>query len=113
MKTRNSRRIVPLPPFALEALREHARMQAAERRRIGASRGADGFVFGEPDGSPMSPDRLSSKFYWTVRKLGLPTVSLQGLRHTFATVHGEIGTRSKCSRKAWGIRPSRRPPTLT
>jgi integrase len=50
----------------------------------------------------MSPDRLSSKFYWTVRKLGLPTVSLQGLRHTFATVHREIGTPLQVFSKGMG-----------
>lgn len=43
-------------------------------------------VFTEPTGSPIHPERLSSRFRRLTDDLGLPRIGLHGLRHTAATI---------------------------
>jgi len=45
------------------------------------------------DGSPIHPQTVSEAFEKAVKRLGLPKLSLQGLRHTYATLALESGMR--------------------
>lgn len=82
-KTKHGRRTVSLPPSAVSVLREHRRQQLELRLQLGLGRpGPDVLVFSNPDGSPMSPDKLSRDWSRMCIALGLPRVMLHALRHT-------------------------------
>ena len=51
LKTKKSRRTLPLPPFAVTALREHRARQLAERMRAGPAWQEQGLVFTTPIGT--------------------------------------------------------------
>jgi integrase len=85
-KTRAGQRTISLPATAVEALRDHRRLQLEHRLVLGMGRpGPEDFVFLRATGEPWRPDDLSSSWYKTVRKLGLPLVRLHALRHTHAS----------------------------
>lgn len=76
-KTKASRRTVPVPGFALEALSAHlARFPASQ-----------GFVFTSASGRPMLRTTLNGRWRRMVRNAGLPdSVKLHHLRHHYASV---------------------------
>lgn len=85
-KTKHGRRVLPLPPFAVEVLTSHRRQQRETRLNLGLGREtADTFVFGTPMSSPMSPDKLSRDWHRAVASLRLPPVTFHALRHTCAS----------------------------
>lgn len=80
-KTRRSRRAVPLPSFAVEALRRHKQWQELHHLRVG-----DAYIVTWEDGRPLHPDYISKVFGQTAARLGLPTTRFHALRHTCASV---------------------------
>jgi integrase len=50
--------------------------------RCRASRGADTFVFTALNGGPLRPRNVTKAWSRIRKRLGLPNVPLQGLRHT-------------------------------
>ena len=54
-----------------------------------------GLVFTGPDGTPLSPATVTRTFARHVRDAELPTLTLHGLRHTWATLALEAGIPSK------------------
>ena len=81
-KTASSRRVVPLPPFVVAALKSHLARQAEERLAAGRKwRDADGFLFTTAEGRPVSGNTAR----WVLDKLceqaGLPHVRFHSLRH--------------------------------
>jgi integrase len=82
-KTKHGRRTISLPPSAVAILREHRRKQLEMRMALGLGRPEpDALVFCHPDGSPMSPDKLSRDWGRACKRLGLPEVMFHALRHT-------------------------------
>jgi integrase len=94
-KTQKSRRLVPLPPFAVEALREHRKRQAEERLRIGPAYKDHDLVCAAPDGRPWDPDSFSPAFAKFVRRSGLPPIRFHDLRHSHATLLLKHGIHPK------------------
>ena len=91
-KTKTSRRIVSLPPSAVEALRAHRRKQLEIRLALGQGRpDADTLVFSRIDGSPIPPNDLSRDWARFVKSHKLPPVSFHGLRHSHVS-------RTDCAR---------------
>ena len=84
-KTRRARRVVPLPPETVTALRVHRKAQAEERLRAGASYRDSGFAFTRESGEIISPRLLTDRFARRVALAGLPKIRLHDLRHSFAT----------------------------
>jgi len=84
-KSKKSRRTVPLPEFALPALREFRSKQDDERTLYGADYAKHDLVCAQPDGSPMDPDNYSSDVIRFMTKIGLSGVSFHKLRHGYAT----------------------------
>jgi integrase len=89
-KTEAGKRAIPLPDFAVEALREHLAAQDPPSL----------LVFPSASGEPIRRDRfLRSCFYPILRKAGLPQMPFHDLRHSAATMLMEMevdaGTVSK------------------
>ncbi len=82
-KTRNGRRVVSLPPIAMDALRAHRRRQLELRMALGQGKlDADALVFSTIDGIPIPPNDLSRDWARFVKARNLPPVSFHGLRHS-------------------------------
>ena len=88
-KTRRSRRTIPLTPEALEAFAEQRRRQDADI--AGHPRPIDGLVFTTPAGQPVHSTNVLPAWYATLRRLGLPRVTIHDLRHTSATLMLQAG----------------------
>jgi integrase len=82
-KTKTSRRVVALPPTAIEALRNHRRQQLEMRLALGQGRpDGDTLVFSNIEGAPIPPNNLSRDWARFVKARKLPAVSFHALRHT-------------------------------
>jgi integrase len=85
-KTRHGRRRLTLPQIAVAALREHRAAQLEIRTKLGLGRlQNDHHVFGDLEGAPRHPDWITYKWKDTVKRLGLPKVTLHALRHSHAS----------------------------
>lgn len=83
-KTRRSRRTIPLTPQGIEALTIQRERQDIERGDH--PRPIDGLVFTTVRGLPVSSTNVLPSWYATLRRLGLPRVTIHDLRHTSATL---------------------------
>ena len=84
-KTAKSRRCIPMPAFAVTALRQHRADQARVKLRLGPAYRDNGLVCARPTGDPIRPDSLSPAFAKLVRRAGLPAVRFHDLRHSHAS----------------------------
>ena len=85
-KTQKGRRVVTLPPIAVEALRRHRADQARERLLLGPAYEDHGLVLAQADGRPVNPEDVTRAFKRLARKAGVRPLSLHKLRHTHATL---------------------------
>ena len=86
-KTAKGRRTVPLPTFAVQALREHRRAQAEQRLAGGAAWNDRGFIFAAENGEPLNSRNLDQRhFQPLLRAAKLPRMRLYDLRHSHATL---------------------------
>ena len=83
-KTAKGRRLVVLPSFAVEVLRQHRIAQADSRLLMGSDYIDHGLVFPGQDGSPWPPDSFSSTFASWGRRSAFK-IRLHDLRHTHAS----------------------------
>lgn len=94
-KTGRGRRSIALDPATVAELRSLRAEQAAERLAVGPGYARHDLVFAAPDGSPYHPDRFTRTFLEQGARLGLPTIRLHDLRHTWATLALEAGVHVK------------------
>jgi integrase len=94
-KTAKSRRCIPVPAFAVAALRQHRVEQAKLKLRLGPAYRDNWLVCARPTGEPIRPNSLSPAFAKLVRRAGLPTIRFHDLRHTHASQLLKIGTNPK------------------
>lgn len=85
-KTSRSRRSLTIDDGTVDALRSHRRTSSEQRLLVGADFADNDLVFRLPNGEPLHPDAVSATFQRQVRRYGLPTLTLHGLRHTWATL---------------------------
>lgn len=90
-KTRHSRRTIPLPAIAVDALREHKARQAADRLAAGPGWRDSGLVFTTATGTGIEPRNLNRHWYSLRMRAGLPSVRLHDLRHTCVTLLLDAG----------------------
>lgn len=83
-KTKRSERTIDLDPTTVQVLREHKHGQRVVRLDGGDDGGA--LVFARPDGQPLHPDGVSSRFKRHVKAAGVREIRLHDLRHTHATL---------------------------
>ena len=85
-KTRAGRRDVTLPEIVVEALREHRRQQLEMRMALGAGKMPDdALVFPALEGALQAPSAVSRAWGLVADSLGLPAITLHGLRHSHAS----------------------------
>lgn len=85
-KTEHSRREVALSQTGKEALRARKKGQAAEHL-LAANLWTDtGYIFTDPWGRPVDPDRVTHEFKTVAGAAGLPKMNLHQLRHGAATL---------------------------
>jgi integrase len=85
-KTPSGRRLLSLPPEALDALRRQQKLLAAWRLRTGPLWQDLGLVFPKRDGGLRSADAPRRKLEKTAGELGLPVLTFHDLRH----LHGSL-----------------------
>lgn len=98
MKSRSSRRTLPLPKAALEALRLLQVQQNEDRMLLGDDAWQDkwGLIFTTPAGCPVHPQTMLKHFRLLLAKAGLrEKTRIHDLRHTFATLLLERGVHIK------------------
>jgi integrase len=82
-KTKNGRRVVSLPPIAVDALRAHRRRRLELRMALGQGKpDPDALVFSDFNDSPIPPNNLSRDWRRFVLARKLPRISFHGLRHS-------------------------------
>jgi integrase len=85
-KTRHGRRIIALPGFALEVLRELRKAQLEIRLKLGIGKLLPTHhVFGDIEGAARNPGWVTDRWTHFVKLKGLPPVSLHALRHSHAS----------------------------
>ena len=95
-KTTGSRRAVPLPGFALEALREHKRQQATARLAAGPAWEDHSLIFAGDTGQPLFLRNLAQRHFEKILETAkLPTMRLYDLRHSAATLRLANGEHPK------------------
>ncbi len=96
LKTRNSRRRVPLPPRLAEVLRRHQ-----TRLIVDGPENPLDLVFPSTTGTPMQGPNLERRIYKpTLSRAGLKPIKFHALRHSFATIRLQQG-RSLMDVSAW------------
>ncbi len=83
-KSRQSRRRLPLPDFAIRELQ-------AELTHLGSNAAADRYISCHPDGAAIAPDDLTGRFSKLIRRHGFTKVRFHDLRHSHGTLLDELG----------------------
>jgi len=96
-KTQKSRRSIPLPSVATEALRKHRNMMVAE------GLGDLPWVFCTPSGNPLRRSHFNAyTFKPLLAYAGLPDIRFHDLRHTSATMLLSAGVHPKVVQERLG-----------
>ncbi len=87
-KSRTSRRVVPLPAFAIDALQAQRRRQRHDRLLAGSRWQADErhFVFTTTVGTSLDGIAVTRRFQAILRVAGLPHQRFHDLRHAYASL---------------------------
>ncbi len=81
-KSDAGRRAIDIDDATVAALRKQKVRQAEHRLVAGGSYRDDGFVFTEPDGSHLHPERVGECFDWHHPRAGVPRIRFHDIRHT-------------------------------
>jgi len=102
-KSEKGRRSIPLPDWAIAALKAHRKRQLEEKLALGEAYQDNGLVFATELGTPIEPRNFNRKFYELREKAGLPdSVNLHALRHTYATRLLEMNEHPKVVQELLG-----------
>jgi integrase len=101
-KTKASRRTIALDRTTVRLLRAHQHRQQAERQAASEAWHDSGYVFTNPDGTPLHPDWLTRRFHRLVTDSDLPPVRLHDLRHGAATLAHAAGADLKTVQEQLG-----------
>jgi integrase len=101
-KTAAGRRPIALDPMTVGVMREHRKRMLERRLLVGDGFVDQGLVFCQPDGAPLHPERVYQAFQRALKKHDLPTISIHGLRHTWATIALEQGVHPRVVQERLG-----------
>jgi integrase len=101
-KTASGRRLVPVAPRVMAALKDWKKRQIEERLAYGPAYEDTGLVFTQKDGSGWHPQSLRHAFTWACKRAGLPVLRFHDLRHTAATLALEAGVHPKVVQERLG-----------
>jgi integrase len=101
-KSATSRRMVAIPRFVIEALKEHRKRQVEERLASRAWQENE-LVFCSIRGTPLRPQNVQRRsFKPLLRKAGLPDIRFHDLRHTAASLLLRAGEHPKVVQERLG-----------
>jgi integrase len=101
-KTARSRRVVPVPPPTLAALRVHRRRQKADQLSAGQAWRDSGLVFTTHLGGPLEPRNVNRSWYAVRSRAGLTGFRLHDLRHSCASFLLAAGASPRTVMKTLG-----------
>jgi integrase len=101
-KTARSRRLIILPQFAVERLKEHKAWQVEARLKAGTLWKEQNLVFPNTVGGFARPDVLVSQFKKLLKDTGLPDMRFHDLRHSAATILLSMGVHAKVVQELLG-----------
>jgi integrase len=86
-KSKSALRTVPIPGFAVEALKDHRLRQELQHRPLAGSRWKEtGLVFTSTIGTPCEERNVRRDLYRILRENELPAIRFHDLRHSCATL---------------------------
>ncbi len=91
-KSKASRRTLPLPDDAVQALKAARQRQREERLKSGEGYGGGEYVCSDEMGSPLHPDAITSRWQKLLRDMDIAYVRLHDARHSCATLMHFRGT---------------------
>jgi len=95
LKTKNSRRQLPMPDMLRDELIKLKQSKEEAAREAGKHVVSSPFVFTTLQGTPFRPDSISQAFKRAAARTGLPDMRLHDLRHTAITYMLEAGENPK------------------
>jgi integrase len=101
-KTAQGRRGIALPPFAVEALKQHHLHQLEARLKAGPRWNENDLVFCNVYGNFLHPFRLYTMFHKVLADAGLPHMHFHDLRHSAATILLAMGINIKVVQEILG-----------
>lgn len=114
-KSLAGKRVVPLTPDAVAALRRMRSQQAQERLAAGPAYLDSGLVVVDALGRPVTPRWYADAFHALSRQAGVPVVRLHDARHAYGSHLLDRGVPLPSCRRSWGTprSTSRQLPTPT
>lgn len=94
-KSEDSERILVIDQATADVLKAWRKRQLEERMAWGAAWTDSGRVWTREDGTPLRPEWISVRFDTLATRVGLPPVTLHGLRHGAATMQLAAGVLPK------------------
>ena len=107
-KTAKGTRSIDLDAETANLLRRHKVRQTEARLVAGSQWTNHDLAFTRPDGTPLHPERVSREFKRRIERINngpteaLPSISLHGLRHTWATLAMKEGVNPKIVQERLG-----------
>lgn len=85
VKSKKSKRDLPIPAELLTLLKAHKKAQTAERLEAGSAWEDGGFVFCQPNGRPIDPSRDYQSWQTLLKEAKVKPYRLHAARHSAAT----------------------------
>lgn len=94
-KTQRSRRMITLPVFVIDMLKQHQEHQKELREKAGGHWREMGIVFCNLYGGYFEPSNLHNAYKKLLKSAGLPDIRFHGVRHSAATILLGMGVHPK------------------
>ncbi len=101
-KTPRGRRMLTLPLFVLDMLKQHRVIQEEVKQKAGSQWQDHDLVFCNQYGSFLRPDRVRKQFQKLLAEAGLPYMRVHDLRHSAATLLISMGVPVKVVQEILG-----------
>lgn len=93
-KTAKGKRLISLPPLAMDSIRGHRSTQLVEKKKLGSLYRDNGLVLCAPDGEIWKPESFTALYFNFTRRIGLK-LRFHDLRHTHASQLLRAGISAK------------------
>jgi integrase len=102
-KAEKGRRSILLPPFVIEALKQHRAKQLESKLKAGSAWQDHDYVFCTSIGTHLNPTRdILDQLKASLKKAGLPDIRFHDLRHSSATMLLGMGVHPKIVQEILG-----------